>query len=112
MVDTANFRQVDSSSRAFLAACRVSFFSNTAKTDAPLPLIAAALVLSWVRRGWWRSLLLFAPAGVVYLVWYLVFSGGAPASLAPHGIQWVTSAPLFFGAMFAANVLTPLWLQS
>jgi hypothetical protein len=73
-------------------------FSGTA-----LPLIAAAFVLSWIRRGWWRSLLLFAPAGLVYVVWYLAFSGGTPASLAPQGGEIVTAAPLFFATMFAAG---------
>ncbi|MEO5922049.1 MAG: hypothetical protein ABIQ01_12995 [Pseudolysinimonas sp.] len=73
-------------------------FSGTA-----LPLIAAALVLSWIRRGWWRSLLLFAPAGLIYLAWLLAFSGGTPASLAPHGVAIVTAAPVFFAAMFAAG---------
>lgn len=68
-----------------------------------LPLIAAALVLSWIRRGWWRSLLMFAPAGVIYLTWYLLFSDGTPSSLAPHGIGLVTQAPVFFLTMFGAG---------
>ncbi len=68
-----------------------------------LPLIGAAFVLSCIRRGWRLSLLLFAPAGAVYLVWYLLFSGGTPASLAPQGMEIVTNAPLFFVAMFAAG---------
>lgn len=73
-------------------------FSGTA-----LPMIAAAFVLSCIRRGWRLSLLLFAPAGVVYLAWYLLFSGGTPESLAPQGIEIVTNAPAFFAAMFAAG---------
>jgi hypothetical protein len=73
-------------------------FSGTA-----LPVIAAAFVLSCLRRGWWRSLLLFAPAGLVYLAWFLFYSGGTPGSLAPHGVAIVTAAPLFFASMFAAG---------
>ena len=73
-------------------------FSGTA-----LPVLAAAFVLSCIRRGWRLSLLMFAPAGAVYVVWYLVFSAGTPGSLAPAGIEVVTKAPLFFATMFAAG---------
>jgi hypothetical protein len=72
-------------------------FSGTA-----LPLLASTFVVSVVRRGWIRSMLLLAPALAVYLVWYLVFAFGAPSPLAPHGMGLLTQAPVFFGAMFAA----------
>lgn len=73
-------------------------FSGTA-----LPVIAAALTLSIIRRGWLRSIALFAPAGIVYVVWYLLFSVGTSSSLAPYGLQLVTRLPLFFAAMFGAG---------
>ncbi|CAN5346809.1 hypothetical protein BH11ACT3_BH11ACT3_07040 [soil metagenome] len=73
-------------------------FSGTA-----LPVLAAAFVLGFIRHGWWRALLLLAPAGVVYVAWYLAFSGGTPSSLAPHGSDFVTKVPLFIAAMFGAG---------
>jgi hypothetical protein len=73
-------------------------FSGTA-----LPVLAGAAVLSVVRRGWLRSLALFAPAGVVYLVWYLLLGRTTSAGLSPQGLEWLTAAPVFFAAMFGAG---------
>jgi hypothetical protein len=73
-------------------------FSGTA-----LPVIAAALALSVIRRGWLRSVALLAPAGIVYLVWYLLFSAASSSPLAPHGMQLLTQLPVFFAAMFGAG---------
>ena len=42
-------------------------FSGTA-----LPVLAAAAILSWIRRGLLRSVAIFARAGAVYLVWYVL----------------------------------------
>lgn len=66
-----------------------------------LPVLAGAALLSLVRRGVWRTALVFAPAGIVYAAWYLA-SGGGAGSLAPSGSEWLTHAPLFFAAMFGA----------
>jgi hypothetical protein len=50
-------------------------FSGTA-----IPLLAAAAVLGWIRRGFWRTALLLLPAAVVYLTWYLVVARSVPPS--------------------------------
>ncbi|MEO6533291.1 MAG: hypothetical protein ABIO06_06920 [Pseudolysinimonas sp.] len=73
-------------------------FSGTA-----LPVLAAAAILSWIRRGFLRSVAIFAPAGVVYLVWYLLEARGATSTLGVHGIGFLTQAPVFFAVMFAAG---------
>ena len=73
-------------------------FSGTA-----LPVLAAAAILSWIRRGLLRSLAIFAPAGVVYLVWYLLEARADASTLGVHGIGFLTQAPVFFAVMFAAG---------
>lgn len=73
-------------------------FSGTA-----LPVLAAAGVLSWIRRGLLRSIAIFAPAGAIYLVWYLLDVRGDASTLGVHGIGFLTQAPLFFAVMFGAG---------
>jgi hypothetical protein len=73
-------------------------FSGTA-----LPVLAGAAVLCWIRRGFLRTLAVFAPAGVVYLIWYLLEARDDTSALGVHGIGFVTQAPVFFAVMFAAG---------
>ncbi len=73
-------------------------FSGTA-----LPVLAGAAVLSWVRRGFLRTLAIFAPAGVVYLVWFLAIGRTESTGLGVQGIGFLTRAPLFFAVMFGAG---------
>lgn len=80
------------------ASLAAVMFSGTA-----LPLLAAAFVLAVVRRGLWRPVLVFLPVGIVYVAWYVLFASGSTSQLAPHGIDIVTRAPVFFAAMFAAG---------
>jgi hypothetical protein len=84
-----------------IAAGALAVFSLTFSGTA-LGFLAAAAILGWIRRGWWRSALLLAPAGAVYLIWQLLY-GGSPASLAPHGLGYLTNVPLFFLGMFGAG---------
>ncbi len=73
-------------------------FSGTA-----LPVLAGAAILSWIRRGFVRSLAIFAPAGAIYLIWYLLDARNDVSTLGVHGIGFLTQAPLFFAVMFAAG---------
>jgi len=73
-------------------------FSGTA-----LPVLAGAAILSWVRHGLPRSLAIFAPAGLIYLIWYLLEARGDASTLGVHGIGFVTRAPLFVAVMFGAG---------
>lgn len=68
-----------------------------------LALLAGAGVLSIVRRGWWRSILLFVPAGIVYLTWFLSIGRTSTATLAPDGGSALVQVPLFFATMFGAG---------
>jgi len=73
-------------------------FSGTA-----LPVLAGAAILSWIRRGLPRSLAVFAPAGVIYLIWYVLEARGDASTLGVHGIGFLTRAPLFVAVMFGAG---------
>lgn len=73
-------------------------FSGTA-----LPVLAGAAILSWIRRGLPRSIAIFAPAGAIYFVWYLLEVRGDASTLGVHGIGFLTQAPLFFAVMFGAG---------
>jgi hypothetical protein len=73
-------------------------FSGTA-----LPVLAGAAILSWIRRGFVHSLAIFAPAGLVYLGWYLLEARNDVSTLGVHGFGFVTQAPVFFAVMFAAG---------
>jgi hypothetical protein len=73
-------------------------FSGTA-----LPVLAGAAVLCWIRHGFGRTVAAFAPAGLVYLVWYLLEARNDGSTLGVHGIGFLTEAPVFFAAMFAAG---------
>lgn len=75
-------------------------FSGTA-----IPFLAAAGVLGWIRRGFWRTALLLAPAAAVYLTWYLLVARGYPAS--GQGVQGIADlAPaLLYGAAMVAGGL-------
>jgi hypothetical protein len=73
-------------------------FSGTA-----LPVLAGAAALSWVRRGLLKSIAIFAPAAIVYVVWYLIYARGQDNGLGVHGVGFLTQAPVFFAAMFAAS---------
>lgn len=50
-------------------------FSGTA-----IPLLAAAAILGWMRRGFVRTLLVLLPAAAVYLSWYLIVARSQPAA--------------------------------
>jgi len=73
-------------------------FSGTA-----LAVLLAAAVLSWVRRGFLRTVAIFAPAGIVYVGWYLLVGRVDDNGLGVHGVQWVTRAPLFLATIFGAG---------
>lgn len=73
-------------------------FSGTA-----LPVLAGAAILSWIRRGLLKSIAIFAPAGLIYLVWYLLETRNDVSTLGVHGIGFLTRAPLFFAVMFGAG---------
>ena len=97
LVDRAGW----STRRAVLAAVVALLalpFSGTA-----LPVLAGAAILCWIRRGFLRTLAVFAPAGVAYLIWYLLETRGDSSGLAVHGIGFLTQAPVFFATMFAAG---------
>jgi hypothetical protein len=67
-----------------------------------LPILAAAGIVAIIRHGWWRAIAVFAPAGVVYLTWFVLFRVPSADILAPHGSEYLTAVPLFFGTVIAA----------
>jgi len=97
LVDRATLTLPRAIAAAVLAVVALPF-SGTA-----LPVLAGAAVLSWIRRGFLRSIAIFAPAAVIYLSWYLLEARGDASTLGVHGIGFVTSAPLFFAVMFGAG---------
>lgn len=73
-------------------------FSGTA-----LPVLAAAAILSWIRRGLLKSAAIFAPAGLIYLAWYFLEARNDGSTLGVQGIGLLTQAPVFFLVMFGAG---------
>ena len=75
-------------------------FSGTA-----IPLLAAAGILGWIRRGFLRTAVLLLPAAVVYLAWYLLVARvvGVPAP-GFHGLWDVGPAILYAAAMYAGGL--------
>jgi hypothetical protein len=67
-----------------------------------LPILAAVGIVAIIRHGWWRAVAILAPAGVVYLVWFLTVRVASPDILAPHGVQYVTAVPLFIVVVITA----------
>lgn len=73
-------------------------FASTA-----LPILAAAGIVAIIRHGWWRAIAVFAPAGVIYLAWFVLVRVPSADVLAPHGSEYLTAVPLFFGTVIAAG---------
>lgn len=75
-------------------------FSGTA-----LALIAAAGLLSLIRSGFRSTILLFAPAGIAYATWYLLFARDYRSPFAASGlIQIGVDVPRYVGAMFVEGL--------
>lgn len=97
LVDRTELRLGGAIAAAAIAVLALPF-SGTA-----LPVLAGAAVLSWVRRGFLRTVAIFAPAGVIYLVWFILVGRFESAGLGVSGIGFITRAPLFFAVMFGAG---------
>ena len=83
-----------------LLAIVAPMFSGTA-----IPVLAAAAIVGLVRRGLWRTAILFLPAAAVYLTWYVVFALHDPDT--PQGVHTpggVLSAIVYAGAMLAGGL--------
>jgi hypothetical protein len=79
-------------------------FSGTA-----IPLIFAAGLIGLRRRGWMRTVALFAPAGVIYVVWYLAFNRGRSGSYGPGGLGGIgIGVPQYVGHEFVDGLGTVL----
>jgi hypothetical protein len=71
-----------------LLALIAPMFSGTA-----IPVLAAAAIVGIVRRGFWRTVVLFLPAAASYLTWYVLYA--LHDSTTPQGVH------TFVGALFA-----------
>jgi hypothetical protein len=84
-------------------------FSGTA-----IPVLAAAAVVGLVRHGILRTLVVFAPAAVVYVGWYFAFALHDPGT--PPGVSTLSGAgfaAVYAGAMIAGGLgraLPVIWL--
>jgi hypothetical protein len=94
-----------------IAAVLVSILSLTF-SGTSLPVVLAGFLVSWRRRGFLRSLLLFAPTAVVYGVWYLITSRiyPAPGGSASEFTQFTVGIPKYVGHMYVDGLtkLTPI----
>jgi hypothetical protein len=75
-------------------------FSGTA-----IPLLAAGAIVGLVRRGLWRTVLLFLPAAAVYVAWYLRYALHDPST--PQGVHTLPGALfalVYAGAMLAGGL--------
>ena len=79
-----------------LLAVVAPMFSGTA-----LPVLAAAAITGVVRRGFWRTLVLFLPAAAIYVTWYLLFALHDPST--PKGVHTVVGA--LFALVYAAAMV-------
>lgn len=77
LVDTGSFGR-----GRWIAVVLLSVWSLTFSGTA-IPLIFAAALVSLRWRGWGKTVALFAPAGVIYIAWYLVFARGHAGSYGP-----------------------------
>ncbi len=87
--------------------------TSLAFAGTALPLLAAAAVLAWRRRGWRRAALLLAPSVVIYAAWYLYAATAfvqAPAGRAETVEQLLTAVPQYAATMFvdALQAITPI----
>jgi hypothetical protein len=83
-----------------LLAILAPMFSGTA-----LPLLAVAAIVGIVRRGFWRTVLLFLPAGAVYITWYLVYAlHGSATPQGVHTVGGILGALVYAGAMLAGGL--------
>jgi uncharacterized membrane protein len=70
-----------------------------------LPVLAAAAAVGWVRHGFIRTILLFAPTAAVYLGWYFLVAIHSPAS--PGVISTLGGllfAPVYAAAMYGGGL--------
>jgi hypothetical protein len=94
---------------AVLLALIAPMFSGTA-----IPVLAAAAVVALARYGLSRALLVFAPAAISYVAWYLTFA--LHATDTPPGVSTVAGALfalVYAGAMIAGGLgraLPIIWL--
>lgn len=75
-----------------------------------IPVVGAAAVIGWLRHGWRRAALLTAPAGVLYLAWWLSYTPDVPELVRQPLPAWLAKAlwqvPLALsGYWWAAAVL-------
>jgi hypothetical protein len=70
-----------------------------------IPLFAAAAIVGLVRRGVWRTVVLFLPAAAIYVIWYLAYALHDPAT--PKGVHTLAGAGfalVYAGAMVAGGL--------
>jgi hypothetical protein len=97
LIDRARLTLPVAVGAAVLAVTSLPFASTA------LPVLAAAGIVGIIRHGWWRTIAVFAPAGVIYLAWFLLVREPSPDILAPQGMQYVTAVPLFFVVVITAS---------
>lgn len=72
-------------------------FSGTA-----IPVLAAAAVVSWIRHGFLRTLLLLVPSAVSYLLWFLLVAREHEQS--SGGVTNIVGSLVYAGGMFAGGL--------
>lgn len=96
LIDRARLTLPVALGAAILAVASLPFASTA------LPVLAAAGIVGIIRHGWWRTIAVFAPAGLIYLAWFVLVRVPSADILAPHGIQFLTAAPIFFVVVITA----------
>jgi hypothetical protein len=70
-----------------------------------IPLLVAAAIVGIVRRGWIRTLVLFAPAAVIYVTWYVAYAlHDAETPQGVHTLAGALFALVYAGAMLAGGL--------
>ncbi|CAN5210953.1 hypothetical protein BH11ACT4_BH11ACT4_01920 [soil metagenome] len=83
-----------------VAAIIAPTFSGTA-----IPVLAAAAIVGWIRHGFLKTLLLLAPAGVIYIWWYLSYALNRPGTQEGiHSLPDVAFALLYAAAMLGGGL--------
>jgi hypothetical protein len=96
LIDRARLSAPVAVGAALLAVASLPFASTA------LPVLAAAGIVGIIRHGWWRTIAVFAPAGLIYLAWFVLVRVPSADILAPHGIQFLTAVPVFFIVIITA----------
>jgi hypothetical protein len=89
-----------------LVAAATLLVLGVGSSGTALPIVLAVGVVALVRHGWWRTLIVLAPATLAYGTWYLLIgAAGAPETGRPVGLAAILAdVPRFALAMLTEGL--------